>query len=113
MTTTKQPGTHQVLTEKATQGHTPGPWAVHPGDRIHVYAYASSGPNAGAAGLICQVFDREFPNHYAANARLIAGAPMLAESLAQIIKWIDAGCDPSGESIANGREALRKAGIQC
>jgi hypothetical protein len=52
----------------------------------------------------------------AANARLIAAAPELAEALANLVALINAGCSADvirdGETFKRARQALSAAGIE-
>lgn len=42
-------------------------------------------------------------------ARAVRAYPVLVDAAVQVLKWVDAGCDPSEKSIVNLRRALAES----
>ena len=113
---------------------TPGPWVIGkwtilPEDRdergygLHWTLIAcepddfDSTVSAGPVGRKAKESDPNcWPTGYEADGvemrpedmRLIAATPEMADTLARILAWIDAGCDPSAAVIAKARALLAK-----
>uniref|UniRef100_A0AB39ABU6 Uncharacterized protein n=2 Tax=unclassified Caudoviricetes TaxID=2788787 RepID=A0AB39ABU6_9CAUD len=89
--------------------HTPGPWFQHRNGSSTVYIEARIG-----GGLIQEVAacgpTEEGTIQQSANAKLIASAPDLLESLSRLINWHDAiygdDCDYSGDHPVAKAKAL-------
>ena len=89
--------------------HTPGPWVVSRAGNVYVEPRPSM--PRGPLTLIAMV---AYPESRAAvNAKLIAAAPDLAESLSEVRLWLAAGGPPEfSEELGHKVEAaLRKAGV--
>jgi hypothetical protein len=92
--------------------HTPGPWGWDdvPGSGIQI-----RGPYKGGTRLLFIEIWRQFPERewdaeMEANARLIAAAPDLLESLQEIVAAADgAGWSQLDATLAKARAAIAKA----
>lgn len=97
--------------------HTPGPWRVLTTDEDEVYVETDQTLGNNCSAIICQVGHVSMskmsePERHRADARLIASAPVLLESLRQVIEHaLDehyAQTDPDGV-LADAIEVIRKA----
>ena len=87
--------------------HTPGPWVVNRVGNVYVEPRPSM-PRGAPIAMVA------YPESRAAvNAKLIAAAPDLAESLSEVRLWLAAGGPPEfSEELGHKVEAaLRKAGV--
>ena len=88
---------------------TPGPWTLFSVNRtlaIH------KGPNPVVAWAGFDSADVGPHGVNVANARLIAAAPDLADTLEALLHVIGGASGPFGGTIAAARDALKKAGRQ-
>jgi hypothetical protein len=65
--------------------YTPGPWKVNDVAPEEIYAYARTGPNAGAPGCVAMVYTHDFPAQAGPNARLMAAAPEMLGALKHLL----------------------------
>ena len=90
--------------------HTPGPWTVK--RRFDVYQDTQT-PGVGGTFVASTKGMSELPESVnqvcEADAKLIAAAPELLESLESLIKWHDLQYPPSCETIRLANLAIRKA----
>lgn len=94
--------------------HTPGPWTVQ---RYSNYnGFSIWAPNIGCvAERWCPSEDTETP--FEANARLIAAAPDLLNSLQELMAWLKSGtalengakCETKTEALDQAEQAIYKA----
>ena len=78
--------------------HTPGPWGVV-ANPLRVVSERGD--------HICG--DMEWNDDYHANARLIAAAPELLESLQNAVGWLNYGTDSERHAVDMARAAIAKA----
>lgn len=76
-------------------GHTPGPWvvAVEIFDNDGVPETAIQALNGAASVAVALEFGPNNPQMRAANARLIAAAPMMLEALESVWLWMENQAD--------------------
>ncbi|MBY0513161.1 MAG: hypothetical protein K2P78_04525 [Gemmataceae bacterium] len=90
--------------------HTPGPWDVN--DDLDIY---SSHPDMDEIVASCvghkidAALFSDIPGRAEANARLIAAAPDLLDSLEQMVAESDCGRVPCMRTIDDARAAIAKA----
>lgn len=76
-----------------TPHHTPGPWSIRDyknktsGVWIDCNAFANKGKGRCLGGTVCDVYDCGDDQTQKANARLIAAAPDMRESLQSLVGW--------------------------
>ena len=89
--------------------HTPGPWKAH-----FEEAYFVTGPDLGRVAMMMNLKGahgmggRRSGDESAANARLIAAAPDLLQSLKEVVDWLELG-DHESVMHTKARLAIAKA----
>lgn len=91
--------------------HTPGPWKLEGNPRFdeETGCYAGGYGIVGELEIICELCERLAPLEAEANARLIAAAPELLETLERLTYEAERRAGVPKHFIAQARAAIAKA----